>query len=266
MRWPTHDERVNRDGVCKITGLCQNYWVFKSSPISQRGNAVILILIGVVLFGALAYTFMRGAKQGQGNMSAQQAKITAQKILDYAQTTERAVTKVMGKGCSETQISFEDATYNAPYMVNGATPSDGSCKIFHANGGGITYQNYATPAYQVSEALGMVSPGHWTSQHQYSPKYYQWPQITGIGKTDGTAASTELVMYVDYLQKPICDVLNALSGISTMPTYVDDGSGRWWVGNFTAPTVWPSDFDNKPAGCFNFTSNRYIFYYVLLGR
>ena len=61
---------------------------------SQSGNVFILILAGVVLFGALMFTFSRSADKGTGNLTKQQAKITAQDILSYAKIVEDAIDRV----------------------------------------------------------------------------------------------------------------------------------------------------------------------------
>ncbi len=104
----------------------------------QGGNAVLLILIGVALFAALAYTFMKGSKQGQGNMSTQQAKIVAQNIRSYAMDIEQGINKLVRRGCSQDQLSFAGSVNRTGAFYNNTwAPSDKSCHVFDPAGAGI---------------------------------------------------------------------------------------------------------------------------------
>ena len=100
---------------------------------TQAGNVFVFILAGIFLFGALIFTFTRGASKGTTSLSKHQARVAAQEILNYAQTLELAVSRVRRNGCSENQISFENDVV-AGY-INANAPVDNSCHIFKDNGG-----------------------------------------------------------------------------------------------------------------------------------
>lgn len=77
----------------------------------RSGNVVIIILVAIGLFAALAYTFMRGGQQGQGNLTAHQARVAAQDLLTYVNTVEKTVNRLITRGCSENQLDFANDTW-----------------------------------------------------------------------------------------------------------------------------------------------------------
>lgn len=104
--------------------------------ISQRGSAILFILLGVALFGALCYSFMKGMRGNTSSFTTQQAKLTATEIINSSHQVERAVQKMMMNGCSQDEISME----NAPNRVgilweNSMAPDDKSCHLFDPQGG-----------------------------------------------------------------------------------------------------------------------------------
>ncbi len=94
----------------------------------------------IALFAALGFAISRGTQTGISGMTKQQTNLAATQILDYAQAIKNAVRELQINGCSDTEISFENAIvagYNNPN-----SPSDGSCNVFHPNGGGLTYISF----------------------------------------------------------------------------------------------------------------------------
>ena len=51
---------------------------------SESGNIFAIVMIGVVLFGALMYTFSRSAKQGDGNLTRSIAYPTGMSFHDQS--------------------------------------------------------------------------------------------------------------------------------------------------------------------------------------
>lgn len=95
---------------------------------SERGNAVVFILLGIALFAGLAYTFTRGAKTGQGNLTAEQTRMLAQKIINNTTQIKRTTGKLLGRGCSENELDFY--TDSGPFTDNPVAPADGRCDLF----------------------------------------------------------------------------------------------------------------------------------------
>lgn len=100
----------------------------------ERGNVFIFILLGVVLFAALSYTVARGMRGDTvSSMSERQEDLAITEIVNYAQRMENAISRLRRKGCSENDISFEQASV-AGY-TNAGSPGDNTCHVFHTSGG-----------------------------------------------------------------------------------------------------------------------------------
>ncbi len=108
---------------------------------AQSGNVFIIILIGIILFAALLYTFTNSTRSGTGNLSAQERKIAVQEILNYARLLEQAVSRIRLNGCSENEISFLNTLSPGKYN-NPNAPSDNSCHIFEPEGGRLAWQDF----------------------------------------------------------------------------------------------------------------------------
>ncbi len=98
---------------------------------SERGNAIFMIFIAVALFGMLAYAFMHGSRGNISWITSEQAKTAAYSSQDCTNATNMAVKRLQTRGC-DNMIS---------YMADGSNiipnaPTDGSCSVFHPNGGG----------------------------------------------------------------------------------------------------------------------------------
>lgn len=105
---------------------------------SERGNAFFIVMVAVVLFGALMFTFSRGMRQGGANLTEKQAEIAASDTIAYAQTIERAVNRVLLRGYSETQLSFDNSFLSG---YENANCTEDRCRIFHPSGGAVKWQS-----------------------------------------------------------------------------------------------------------------------------
>jgi hypothetical protein len=184
---------------------------------SENGNALIIILAGVFLFAALMFTFTKSGQKGTGNLTKQQTKIAAQEILSYAQLVEGAVDRVRRNGCSENEISFENAVVSG--YSNPNAPNDKSCHIFEPEGGKITYsqpnQRWLDDSHSIYQIFGDVLV---TGS----------ARIIGLGTTN-----TDLLYIVPFIKKEICESINQtldLTGISLTP---DDASASKFLGQYT---------------------------------
>lgn len=224
----------------------------------QGGNAIIMVLIAVVLFGALAYTFMRGAKSGTGNLSAQQTRIAAQEIINYAGKIERAVNKVRQRGCSEEQISFENSLDSD--HANASAPSDDTCNIFESAGAGAA--PYDAPANWFVDTTG-GNTFYYTSGDPI--------ELVGTDCTSDTCTELNLVLW--NITQPLCEEINRQLGYSftTVPTSVFRGcpfDGTYDCAGVGAIALAFTDANlkGKRAACFEHGTNDYSFASVLLER
>ena len=222
---------------------------------SQSGNVFILILAGVVLFGALMFTFSRSADKGTGNLSRQQARIAAQDILSYAKAVEDAVDRVRRNNCSENDISFVNTVVSG--YSNTSSPVDGSCDVFNNAGGKIEY----------IPAQSNVTTG--TNNWQFNSVF----QVTDVGDTCATASCADLSLGLNNVTGAVCQGINNLLEIGTATPPVDsDYNFSEFTGSFGVPVDIADEAGSAPlagrqSGCFYSTADdQNIFYHVLLAR
>lgn len=173
---------------------------------SEAGNAFYMILIAVVLFGALMYSFSRNARQGQSNLSSKQAEILAGEVIDYAQRMERAVGRLIGQGCSEQELSFATPAISA-YPANPDAPVEETCHVFSAAGGNLRAR---APADLLPGVSGFdIRPSGGAS-------------LENIGTWDAGDASPhqDLVVWIGPLSEDICLKINRMIGLEGAPPSV----------------------------------------------
>lgn len=238
------------------------------SPYRQNGNVVIFILLAVGLFGALAFTFMRNSQQSQGNMTEQQAKIAAQEIMDYSITISKAIERLRQRGCSETQISFDDSDSTTLGYENANSPVDKSCHIFDPAGANVPYmvppESYLMPLTQAS-TYTYAAAGYGR---------YKFPNtvcLTSVGTCDSNAVNKDLVFAIEYLNRDVCAALNLITTGDTTPP---PGTGQT-----CSPAGAPGEFFNGvfgaggyyscgpgPVGCTHSARQGYTFTTLILAR
>ena len=223
---------------------------------SERGSAIIWIFVMIVLFAALNYAVSQNSRTGESNISEQQANLAATQILDYASAVKRAVQELQINGCTEDQINFENSIYkNAvtgldyhPIGQNTNSPSDGSCSVYHPNGGGLTPVVFDLP---IPTPAGASTPsGH------AAIGFYKY--IIGIGN-DGVL---DLIMAIPGMNEQICIKINDSLGIT-------NPSGKPPV-ETTEPIVGDeaTELAGKRSFCYfrNSAIPRYSFFQVLIAR
>ena len=104
----------------------------------QKGSALFLILIAVVLFAALTYAITQSNRGDGASAGRETTSITAAQLVNYAQTLENAVNKLLLRGCADTEISFENLFVTG--YTNPNAPTNKSCHIKDMAGGGVAWQ------------------------------------------------------------------------------------------------------------------------------
>lgn len=240
---------------------------------NQSGNVFIIILLGVFLFGALLYSFSKSANQGTGNLSKQQAKVAAQEILSYARLVEGAVDRVRRNGCSETQISFENAVVSG--YSNPNAPADKSCHIFNDAGGQLAYaeipKNYLDTSFSSYQSNLSTTWGEWLFGGRNT--------IPRVGTTCATQDCKELLASIHFIQKDICFEINKLLNIPHIsgdapPERTSSPPGGIATLKFTG--LYTNSANGVDAGVSGANSaclkvsvsgkNYYFFYHVLIAR
>jgi hypothetical protein len=223
-----------------------------NSRSSEHGNVFLFILLGVVLFAALAFVMSRGFRSDTTSaMSQRQAELIAVDILSYGQRLERAVANLQRKGISENDISFD----NGAIAGYGHTPAeDNNQKVFHPAGGAATWKE---PPSSANDG----SPWHFTGN----------TCITDIGtgaigcSANSNATDEDLIAVLPSVNPSICNALNRKLGIATMPT---NGGAAYSSTQFTGNFGDGSEINlgtKYNAACYE-DGGDYDFYFVLIAR
>lgn len=93
---------------------------------------IIWLFIGVALFGALTYAFMGSTRVSLSWVQSEQDMAAATASLDCTNAIGLAHKRLEARGCGAMISSAPDGSNNLP-----GAPSDGSCSIYHMNGGGV---------------------------------------------------------------------------------------------------------------------------------
>ena len=240
------------------------------SNTSQKGSALFMILIGVVLFAALSYSVAQMMRGGNPMIiTEEKARLYGGEILNYARAMRQSTqnTRISG-GCSTTGISFENAQlvgYEHSPVVTDA------CKIFHEDGGAI---NYLPPG---KEWLDMnLSPAPALRGQWMFPANICVPTIgSAVANCESGSTDDEALMaWLPYVRKEVCSQLNTLLAIDNpggsppLLTYAGNITPVQFTGTQTDGAA--IDMDGKMAGCYEGTgalpAGTYHFYQVLLPR
>ncbi|QQR69282.1 MAG: hypothetical protein IPI58_00935 [Alphaproteobacteria bacterium] len=229
----------------------------------QRGIAIGPILYIVAILAVLVSAIAAGSGSFNSDTSAVKAKAQATAILGYAHEVKFAVDRVLGKGCTDTQISFENNVVSG--YTNPNAPSDKSCHVFDVSGGGVVLQKPPEGANKILDGGGF-----WTTD--YVPYIIGgYAAIPNIGTN-----SNELVLYLPISEQKLCAAINNILGISdindTFALYGATYTVGYFIGYYTA-----FSYDHYAPGvmsaCVHIYDNEisfpiklgihYFFYYVL---
>lgn len=232
----------------------------------QKGNVLFIILLCVALFAALSYAVTGSTRSTGGDASKENNTLLAAQMVQYASSIENAMVRLrLSNNCTDTQISFENATVSG--YTNNNAPTDNRCHIFSPQGGNIPYQPIPQGA-----RVGAMSP------------YYFFPNnvcVSGVGtgalgtgcQSDGTN-DTDLIIAA-FITADVCSRINSALGLSLTtdagstfnPQESDKFTGTYSeyysISNFAANSnVMPS------IACVTSQSSPgyYVFYNVLIPR
>jgi hypothetical protein len=219
---------------------------------AERGNVFLIIMIGVVLFAALAFTVSQGLRSDNTTrLSQQEVALAASDILSFAQKIERSVNRLRRRAVSESDISFISNATGTDYQ-HGA-PQPDSNKIFHPSGASVSWQ-------EPPEGANDGSTWHFTGH----------TCITDIGTgatgcDSDSAANEELLIVLPNVVDEVCAEINTRLNIGTTPT---DSGGSYSATRFTGTYADGTEIilgSSQNAACYADGSNNH-FYYVLLAR
>ena len=243
---------------------------------SEHGSILFIILVAIVLFAALSVTVSNMLRGGERSAGKEQASMNAYDILNQARIMKDAVQYMrISNDCADTDISFES------FALTGYEHSpDASdlCKLFHPDGGGISYLSVPAAWLDTSKS-GNNHYGEWFFSGENA--------VLGVGTSvpdNGTCVSgtscIDLIAFVPYLDREICLSINqklGLDGAIDLIPQQDNGPTRMnnkFAGIYGTldQDIDGASYDGQHAGCTQATSggtagaDAYFFYQVLLAR
>lgn len=241
--------------------------------MKEKGSALFIILIAVVLFAALAYAVARMMQGGNPDViNVEQSRLVGNEILAYAQSMRQAAQNVkISNGCGDMDISVENSTV-AGY-THTPVASD-NCKLFHNDGGGLIYQPPVANWLDVSITPAPALRGQW-----------YFPANTCVAGTGSATAGCNsdsvdneaIIAVLPYIKKQLCIQINDLLGVDNPGGNPPVETGNGWTAGNTKYTGAQADAEKldqagKMAGCFegdaanNPAGNSYHFFKILIPR
>lgn len=239
---------------------------------SQRGSALFIILVGVVLFAALAFAvgnMMRGGNPE--TITVEKARLAGSEIMAYAQSLRRAAQDMkISNGCNDLDISVEN---NSVAGYTHAPATTDTCKLFHSDGGGLVYQ------VPVDDWLDTATPAPALRGQWFFPANTCAP---GTGSAPaGCATDTDdneaIIAVLPFINRQLCIQLNDLLGVDNPGGNPPVETGDAWPVAATKYTGAQSDGTKldqggRMAGCFEGAaastppSGTYHFFQILIPR
>jgi hypothetical protein len=231
----------------------------KNHPDNARGNVLLIIMIAIVLFAALAFAITSNRNDMQHVATAEEAMLSATEMIQHGDSLRVIIDKMISvDGVEDTNANsngllFAHANANVAY---GNVATQPTTQVFGVSGGGINY--IAPPPLACGSPCGAY-------------------EFTGqITVQDVETTAPDLAMVLTGIEINICEQVNQLqkTGLTSIPTE-DPLTLTRFTGTYGgAQAITLSGAGNVLAGKRSFCykesggggSNRYIFVHVLRGR
>jgi hypothetical protein len=99
----------------------------------EAGSAIIILFVAVALFGAISYAISRGTEGGIKTIEGVRDDAMVTKSQGCTNAINSAQRRLEVRGCGSIISTLADGSNPNP-----DAPQDGSCSIYHTNGGGVS--------------------------------------------------------------------------------------------------------------------------------
>jgi hypothetical protein len=214
------------------TGL----YTIRTKP-SERGSALWFILVVLVLIGVLTAFLNRSGSSVEQSGDVEQQRIKIGQMLRYTKGLEDAVSTMILNGVSASDLNF------SPTNADSANCTQNRCKVFHVEGGGISYQAPPSGISGTTNAQWLVTATN---------------DALGIGTT-----APDLILMLRNINASYCTQINSLLGVTqgAADAAIDFTA---FAGTYTA-TQTLDNINAWPSGCLLYDTEN-VFYQVLVAR
>lgn len=224
----------------------------------QAGNVLFLILIAVALFAALSYAVTQSTRSGGGDASSEKSLVSSAALTQYPASIKTAITRML----ISNGVAANDLLFDKPPFTNLTTDPLKKRGVFFPDlGGGATYST--APADVGTTAAPL--PWFFNGENEV--------QNIGSNRASGTAptvASADIVAFLPDVTKALCDKIHEQLGLAktyvTLTANITDTNQADPDIDAGGVVITSSVLDGQPQGCFLLSTNRYVYYHVLVER
>lgn len=226
---------------------------------SERGTALFLILLAVVLFAALSYAVTNSMPGDGKDGSTESAAARAADLVGYATSIQQAITRMrLVNNCKDTDISFETSQSGYDYSHTPAVQA--RCKVYDPAGGNIPYR-VEKKWYLPDTNMASWIPWMWWNTGDQA--------ITNIG-----TSKAELIIATVLIDYEVCRAINKSVGITYTgdmpPLNTGTGLNDVFTGTYVdSNTALGGPYAGKPYACVGHSdplTNPPMFYFVVIER
>ncbi len=102
-------------------------------PNKCAGSAIVILFVAVILFAALSWAWMQNSRGGAAWVLNEQSKAATTASTSCQNQIDAGLRRLAARGCG----SFTSYSETGALLGTAGEPSDGSCALYHPNGGGV---------------------------------------------------------------------------------------------------------------------------------
>ncbi|PCJ97039.1 MAG: hypothetical protein COA45_10490 [Zetaproteobacteria bacterium] len=216
---------------------------------TEKGNALVYVLIAIVLFAALSFTLSRNMSgSNTKEIDNARAALYAVELIGYSAQVKSIIDQMSFTGTKTNNLNFTkpgEAGFNTAPHIH---------KIFHPEGGGLTPTNLPN---RIIKEISTNPKANW---YLGNFNHVEWTKST----------ATDIILTAHQITRPVCQALNKeITGDTVIPALsgnlsdylVDTGT------NTDLTTVSCVACEGYSALCVsNNTITAYSFYTIIINR